>query len=270
MSLAVSWNDPWPPPQPAWGDPPWALSGRAVTAWFDAPREVVAGCLSPDLLPDGGEFRVRFRFYDLAFEVRGPAAGQPLAPHAGRFREAAFGVPAAVEGVRGETSTFLWTDSLTYLMWGREAFGWPLRHGQFEFEGTLWDTSFAALEKASGTALLTEEWGSARLSDVQIHEALASQHGGTVNWLTPRRVLERAGKETERRELLVVRPVVERPGTRYGGRGALEFDFSPPHPLAPLRELAVEIDVADGFQLLVGEDVDVITSPATARSGSAA
>src|SRR5581483_5120183 len=98
-----NWSDPWPPPQPAWCDPPWALTGRSITAWFSAPRDVVAGTLSPDLLPDGDDFRVRFRFYDLTFRAEGPAASQPLAPRTGDFREAAFGVPAVCDAITGET-----------------------------------------------------------------------------------------------------------------------------------------------------------------------
>jgi hypothetical protein len=255
-SELVQRRDPWPSVQPAWYDPPWALRGRAATAWFDAPWAVVELAMSPDLLPGPApSVRTRLRFYDLAFEALGPARGQPLAPREGRFLEGAVGFPARGGGAEGESSLFLWTESDTYLMWAREAFGWPVGLAEIALGGSLW--TGAALEGASGNAHLRDRWGSAALLDVRV-TARAQEGTPSGSWLTPRRVLHRAGLDGETRELLVVRPVVREPGERYTATGRVRFDFREPHPLHLLGELEAQVEVADGFEIVVGADVEVL------------
>jgi len=249
-------RDPWPSPQPAWRDPPWRLSGRAVTAWFDAPWAVVERAMSPDLLPaPASSVRTRLRFYDLGFEALGPARGQPLAPSEGRFLEGAVGFPARGGGTEGESSLFLWTDSETYLMWAREAFGWPVALATIELTGDLW--SDGELAGATGGGFLRDGWGTAEVGDVRV-TAPAATGTPSGSWLTPRRVLHRAGMDGDTRELLVVRPVVRDAGRRWSATGRVSFDFREPHPLHLLRELDAQVEVADGFELVVGEDVELL------------
>jgi len=226
-----------------------------VTAWFEAPWAVIERAMSPDLLPEATPFvRTRLRFYDLAFEALGEAH-QPLAPPEGRFREGAVGFPARWGSVDGESSLFLWTDSETYLMWAREGFGWPVLLAEVELEGELWGGVIS--EGASGEARLRDDWGSAALVDVRVlGRAPSGAPGGA--WLTPRRVLHRGGLDGETREVLVVRPVVRAAGERHLARGRVRFDFPEPHPLGLLGELEAEVEVADGFALVVGADVEVV------------
>ena len=133
----LSWRDPWPSVQPDWHDPPWVMSGRAATAWFGLPWELATELVSPDLLPEKAPtLRSRVRFYDLEFHASNVRAGRELEVRNGRFREGAFGVPVRAGDLDGETSLFLWTDSEDYLIWGREAFGWPVRLA-------MWGTSWA-------------------------------------------------------------------------------------------------------------------------------
>ena len=140
---------PWPSPHPAWQDPPWLLAGRVVTAWFLAPWGVAEAVMSPDLLPERAEqIRVRLRFYELTFIALGNNPGQSLAPKEGRFREAVVGFPARFKERNGELSLFMWTDSDTYLMWAREAFGWPLLKGAIALTGDIWTSE--NLEGATG------------------------------------------------------------------------------------------------------------------------
>ena len=234
------------------------MSGRAVTAWFDAPWEVVERALSPDLLPEqAATVRARLRFYDMVFEAAAPNPGRPIAARAGRMREGAVAFAAGAGGADGEVSLFLWTDSEDYLIWGREAFGWPIRLGDFEFSGPLW--ADAVRRGAQGASHLHDRWGMAALRDVEVGEEVSV---GTPRgcWLTPRRVY-RWGDVSEMRELLAVRPVVRETGSSYAATGRALFDFNEPHPLHGLREVEAEIHVADGFQLLVGADTTVIPAP---------
>jgi hypothetical protein len=251
----VQRRHPWPSAQPAWQDPPWRLTGRVLTAWFEVPFAVLEGAMSPDLLPQRTPTaRIRLRFYDLAFEALGANDGQRLAPREGRFREAVIGFPARFGGLAGESSLFMWTDSDTYLMWAREGFGWPALRGEIELEGGFW--SAAELEGSTATARLREPWGAASLLDVEVG---ARAEVGTPSgvWLTPRRTLRHDGSGDDR-QLLAVRPVVREAGTRYTATGRVDFDFREPHPLAALRAAEAEVEAADGFELLVGADVEVL------------
>ena len=254
-AATLEWRDPWPSPELPWCDPPWLMRGRAATAWFEVPWEVAAASLSPDLLPEqSAKVRARLRFYDLAFTAPDAAEG-PLVPREGRFREGVVAFAARGGGLEGEVSLFLWTESETYLMWGREAFGWPVRLADVNLEGSLWKDD--QLLGASGSARLRDGWGSASLLDVEVTEPATS---GTPSgyWLTPRRVLHAAGCDGETRELLVVRPATNDPGTGYSGSGRVRFDFPAAHPLHSLGEFDARVEVADGFELLIGGDVEVL------------
>jgi hypothetical protein len=218
------------------------------------PWAVAEGVMSPDLLPEPAErLRTRLRFYELTFEALGNNSGQWLAPRNGQFREAVVGFPARFKERSGEVSLFMWTDSDTYLMWAREAFGWPLLRGEITLDGDLWTSR--ELEGTRGRARLDTGWGSAELFDAQVGER--NDTGLTAAWwLTPRRLLRRGGLDGEARELLAVRPTVRDPGVRYSGTGRIALDFAEPHPLAPLADADAELDVVDGFELVVGETVE--------------
>ena len=249
-------RDPWPSPQPAWQDPPWVLSGRVITAWFEAPRPVVEASLSPDLFPESDPpYRVRLRFYELEWEAQGVNRGQSLAPDRGSFREAAVGFPARAGSLEGDMSVFMWADSDTYLMWAREAFGWPLLRGEFEFAGDVW--TGLELTGTSGRARVTDEWGTAAIVDAQV-EAPAEPVSLAAQWVTPRRILRRAGLDGETRELQVVRPEVRRQGAQFSGVATVSFGFRDPHPLSLLDRVEATLHVVDGFELLVGGDVELV------------
>ena len=260
LKTTAMWRDPWPSLQPDWHDPPWLMRGRAVTAWFEAPWEIVERTLSPDLLPvPASTVPGRLRFYDLTFEAVRPHTARPLAATRGRIREGAVAFAAAggVERVEGEVSVFLWTDSEDYLIWGREAFGWPIRLADFQFTGSLWDGEVA--EGDSGSSRLRTGWGTAELLDVTVGKIISV---GTPSgcWLTPRRVYEWSNGSA-RRELLAVWPEVRTAGSAHIATGRALFTFRDPHPLHGLAEVETEIHVAEGFELLVGSNTTVINLP---------
>jgi hypothetical protein len=233
------------------------MTGRVATAWFLVPWLVAETLLSPDLLPEPSAYvRARLRFYDLAY-VAPDATEDRLTPTGGRFRECVVAFAGRAHDVAGEVSLWLWTDSDTYLMWGREVFGWPIRLATVELSGSLWTGQ--ELEGATGTCRMQDAWGTASLMDVSVSGSTTT---GTPTgaWLTPRRVLHAAGRGGETRELLVVRPAVKQPGRRYSARGRTVFDFASSHPLHSLGEVSADIEIADGFELLIGVDVEVLSA----------
>jgi Acetoacetate decarboxylase (ADC) len=248
-------RDPWPSPQPSWQDPPWVMTGRVLTTWFEAPWAVLAASMSPELWPKHTpRIRIRLRFYELRFRTLGRNEGQALAPAEGPFRECAVGFPARARGMDGEASLFLWTESDTYLMWAREAFGWPVARGRIELSGSIWTSS--ALAGTSGVARLEDAWGSAAIARAEVQER-AGQGSPAALWFTPRRVLRRAGLDGDLRELLVVRPTVRAAGARYVGAASVVFDFDASHPLGGLGEAEAELELVDGFELVVGDNVEI-------------
>jgi hypothetical protein len=215
--------------------------------------------LSPDLMADGDELRVRLRFYDLAYAAAGPEREAAPVLRDGRFLEAALGVPSRLGDVQADTSVSLWTDSFTYAMWGREAFGWPILPARVELDGAVWRQPLAV--GATGSASVEDEFGAARLTDVRIAEA-APPPAGTPTWITPRRVTEFVPVRRERREVLIVRPTVVDWGSRFVGTATVAFDFPVDHPYAIEGTLSAELDALDGLELLVANDVTCVSSPA--------
>lgn len=251
-------RDPWPSPQSAWSDPPWVLEGRVVTAWFMVDRRAVSQILSPDLLPRNAQPRVRMRvrFYDVLFTAQG--AGQREGS-TGRFREAVVAFSGSVGSVDGEVSLFMWTDDDTYMMWGREVFGWPLERAQFHFEESLWAAGelpgvTCRLQGAARARCRTGELG------LEVSEAVPSEQSLPAStWITPRRVLRRAGLDPELREVLLVRPKILQSGQRYEARGNAWLDFRPDHALSGVSGSASAFEIVDGFRISVGADVEVVS-----------
>ena len=142
--------DPWPSRQPNWPPPPWIMSGTVLTAWFDLPREQVARLISSSLLPSSGTLGPsRLRFYELDYHAESdttPDAG-------GSFREAVVGLPAAYQSTVGEISAHIWSDSDTYMHWGRDMFGWPILRAPVHLNGAIWTGDIHA--NATGTASLS-------------------------------------------------------------------------------------------------------------------
>ena len=51
------------------------------------------------------------------------------------------------------------------------------------------------------------------------------------------------------------------PASSYTATGRALFNFRSPHPLNGLNEVAADIQVADGFDLLVGSDTTIVPQP---------
>lgn len=250
----LSRSDPWPSAVEAWMDPPWLMTGRSLTAWFMVPWQSIEASLSPDLRPAYSEsIRIRLRFYDLVYTALSDDRPGVTAPRTGRFREAVFGVPARFRETVGEVSVCMWADGSDYIAWGREVFGWPVLHGSFELEGPFWDGGTAP----GTTAKMNSAAGSVALADVDLTAGTSSGSPAGV-WLTPRRRLQRAGLAEDSRDVLVVRPEVRRPGRHSLGSCRVVVDLDPTHPFGSLSAIDADLEGADGFEILVGANVDVL------------
>jgi hypothetical protein len=244
--------DPWPSLQPSWPDAPWTMTGRVLTAWFRIPPEALRELLSPSLIPDANQLGLaRLRFYDVEFHSDDRDTRQTPDGH---FREAVIALPAAYKGQVGEISAFMWSDSDTYMLWGREVFGWPILRGRVELNGSLWDGKLVKATTGEAHLELTDG-GGAEITIDAVGEQLSEP--APPAWMTPRLVPEPASR-SQRRQLLVVRPTLIEPGELHEATGKLTLDFQSSHPLAELRPQAERIDVRAGFVLRVGDQVDLL------------
>jgi Acetoacetate decarboxylase (ADC) len=244
--------DPWPSVQPSWPAAPWRMSGTVVTAWFDLPHDALTSLISPSLVPDADDVRPsRLRFYDVDFHSDDLDATQSRDGH---FREAVIGVPAAYEGQTGEVSALMWSDSDTYMHWGRDVFGWPILRAPVTLDGALWAGDLAPRTSAYARVDLPD--GSH--ASITIHAV-----GGELPppapaaWFTPRLVPEPASV-SERRELLVVRPEQIDSGRRHELSGSVELMFREPHPLAGITVGGERIETSVGFVIRVGDRVELL------------
>jgi hypothetical protein len=245
----------------AWCDPPWTITGRSITAWFPIPRAVLEASLPRHLRRADGDNWARLRFYDARFEARDAAESRSFAPRAGAFREAVVAFPAAAGALAGDATMFMWADDEPYTTWGREVYGWPILRGELTLEGTIWDSPLVA--GARGSAALRASAGSAAVAGVELGEQIESSTSGGW-WITPRRRLERAGLGGERADVVAARPRIVSSGRVYDASGDVRLEFASGHPLHGLAPAVDRVVLVDGFELIVGGEVEILEPSAPA------
>jgi hypothetical protein len=245
----------------AWCDPPWTITGRSITAWFPIPRAVLEASLPRHLRREDSDDWARLRFYDARFEARNVGEGAPFAPRTGAFREAVVAFPAAAGSLEGDATMFMWADDEPYTTWGREVYGWPILRGELMLEGSIWDSPLAA--GARGSALLNAAYGTAAVTEVELGEQVELSTAGGW-WITPRRRLARAGLDGELEDVVAARPEIVSPGRAYDASGAVRFGFAAGHPLHGLAPEVDHVVVVDGFELIVGGEVEIVEPSTTA------
>ena len=236
----------WPSAVGAWPDSPWTMTGRMVTGYFELPWSVLKEITHPELLPrESATVASRIRFYELN------GAG-----HA--FREAVMGSPVQYDGVDGESTFVIWTDSEIYQTWGREVFGWPVLRGTIALAGPLWDPIMP--DGATGTCGLDCPDGAIALDvDRGLQESSGSQWRLTrSDWLSPRKVIRHGDLAEEEHEVLRITPTIIRAGSAFTASGRVSFRLATGHPLADLSEMRVGVEVIDGFEMVIGNEVEVV------------
>ncbi len=252
----MTYESPWPSPINLWGNPPWLMSGKCLTAWFESDIERVRSILSPSFTPKVGKNGVitRLRFYDINYSPVAKEEAQ-IPGNSGSFKEAVVAFAGEIDGVQGEYSAFMWTDSLVYFSWGRENFGWPLLISEIELSGGFWD---ASSEDQSRGKITTAGASWELTCENHVQETISV--GSATAWLTPRRTLFSRTETFEKRELLIVRPEIIEPGLLTTHKGQVNFSAAPDSILAGLQPLGdCTIHQHSKFLLSVGEDVETKT-----------
>jgi acetoacetate decarboxylase len=108
------------------------MRGRTLALWFklvdpDEARRHVPGSLEMEEDPV-----VRARFWDMEHDaLTGPSgSARPWQP----FREAVVAFPVRHRNVSGDYPTYMYADDFTYMAFGREVMGWPVRDGHIEID----------------------------------------------------------------------------------------------------------------------------------------
>lgn len=237
---------------PSWPDAPWRMRGTTVTAWFAPPKPLAESLLGP--LCDASPDRVaRVRFYDVEFA----GAQHPLRTAGyGHFREAVVAFPARSGQLIGEVSAFMWTDSETYLTWGREIFGWPLRSASFDLAGEAWHGG-----SGEGSGRATFEGG--RITIEFINSAPSRDVmpvPGAGTWITPRVIIPSAPLIRPQIEINAVEPHIIVPGSCRQVKANLQLSFPANHPLHKLTPAITRAELHSGFEIIVGETIHTLAT----------
>ena len=120
-----------------YGPPPWHMYGRVFTLWYrlenpDEARRLIAPPMEvpPDPL-------CRVRFYDITHDA---GKGDDLVvenPEQAHFHEAVIAIEVGYQDLHGDYSLYMYADEPTYIAWGREVYGWPLKMGKISMT-RLW------------------------------------------------------------------------------------------------------------------------------------
>jgi len=206
-----------------------------LTAWFHADPAFLARLAHEDFPPNPDGQQTRLRFYD----IEGQADGQTI-----RFRDAVVAYKTEFEGVTGELSALMWTDSLPYLAWGREIFGWPLRFAEIHLTSGFWEG-----DHSNPAACHIEDLS---LTSVRIETELVKEASEPSTWITPHRLVPATDPGVEERRVYAVKPRTIRVGRSYVCSGVLD--------VGPLLGDVVdaEFDFVSGVRIEVGADVQSI------------
>ena len=108
---------------------PWHLSGRVFTIWYHLADPGEARRQLPPMLTAPENPLCRARFYELNCDG---GYGDQLAvtnPMRSQFYEAVIAIECGWQDLRGDCSVHMYADNATYIAWGREVIGWPLKEG---------------------------------------------------------------------------------------------------------------------------------------------
>lgn len=226
---------PWPFPDPLWPDPPWEMEGKVLTAWFHVDPALLANLAHPDFPPNPDGRQTRLRFYDIEAQADGRSI---------RFSEAVVAYKTEFEGVAGELSALMWTDSLRYLAWGREIFGWPLRLGEIQLTSGLWEGDHS---EPAGCYV-----GDLSMTSVRIESESFNKASEPPTWITPHRSVDATEPGVEKRRVYAVRPRTISVGRTYACSGVLDVGSLFGHVVD------AELDFVSGVRIMVGADVESI------------
>ncbi len=226
----------------AYGPPPWRMAGRTLALWYrladpdEARRHVPDGCtLDADPV-------VRARFWDLTHDGGLSAPTSANGPTEMSFREAVVAFPVVCAGVAGDFTTHMYADEPVYTAFGREAMGWPLRHGEIEVTHPASD-DLARGGTASGR--LKRDKREVMRIDLTLIRPLAESERpkGLPRWITWKVIPGVDGGVPAISQLVETGPSELKWGPIWAAEGHLEFGEGPRdelHFLQPREIVAAE------------------------------
>lgn len=114
----------------AYGKAPWRLNGRVFTIWYRLANPAEARRQLPPQLDVPENPLCRARFYELNMDAGYGDDLVALNPEQSQFMEAVIAIECSYQGIHGDSSVKMYSDNATYIAWGREVIGWPLKQGK--------------------------------------------------------------------------------------------------------------------------------------------
>ena len=179
----------------AYGKAPWRLSGRVFTIWYHLADPAEARRQVPPPLEVPANPLCRARFYELNMDAGYGDELVALNPEQSQFFEAVIAIECSYQGISGDCSVHMYSDNATYIAWGREVVGWPLKQGKIgmtkpwkpqaleagtTFSGTL---ERFGRRLMSASVILTEprSMGSPQLPNWYSHKLIPSIEAGALD-----------------------------------------------------------------------------------------
>ena len=230
---------------------PWHLSGRVFTIWYYLadPAEARRQVTPPLEVPENPLCRARF--YELNMDG---GYGDALAvrnPPQSRFFEAVIAIECSYQGLRGDCSAHMYSDNATYIAWGREVIGWPLKEGNISITSPWKPHQLEAGVEIAGNL---ERFGE-RLMSAKIQLTAPRQTGAVSlpNWFSHKLIPNVEGREPDVNQLILAGPSRMDIGPVWEATGALELRQGSADELQFLRPgEIVSADYAPYVDLTVG------------------
>lgn len=243
----------------AYGPPPWHLAGRALALWFLLADPAEARRHVPALVGMADDPIVRARFWDLAHDSGLPERLAPGEPLPTRVAEAVVAFPVTYGEVTGDFTAHMYADDPVYTAFGREAMGWPLKHGRIVVGG-----SGSALEQGARVSADLERDGHKLMSaTLTLTDPLPENErpSGLPRWLTMKLVprADRRGDAVE--QLVQTGPERLEWGPIWRAQGELYFADAPNDELsflAPREIVAAQywsaVDLSVGYGRILADE----------------
>ncbi len=205
----------------AYGPAPWHLSGRVLTIWYRLvdPDEARRQIPLPLEVPD--DPLCRARFYELSMDAGYGDEIANLNPEQAQFFEAVIAIECSYQGVTGDCSVHMYSDNSTYIAWGREAIGWPLKQGKISLSKPWKPHQLDAGVRITGKL---ERFGSQLMSaTIELSEPKSVNTAALPSWFSHKLIPAVEGGQPDVNQLILAGPSRMHIGTVWEAHGHLEL-----------------------------------------------
>ncbi|HYM83399.1 MAG TPA: acetoacetate decarboxylase family protein [Candidatus Dormibacteraeota bacterium] len=236
----------------AYGPVPWHMTGRALAIWFRSADPAEAARHIPDRCELDADPILRARFWDLRHDGGwGARAEDASGSPSLALREAVVAFPVSCAGLRADLPAHMYADEPTYVAFGREVMGWPLRGGAIDVDA----------EPAAGLSAGTRISGSLERAGRMIMRASLTLRGPQrvaadaplPRWIGQRVIPDVDGQSADPPDLIETGPSRFRLGAVWTADATLEFAPGPFDELEFLRPAEiVRAEYWVGLDLTIG------------------